>query len=440
MNKNLLITLGLISISLLVFSSSFAVTNQPTNVTSNNMMNSISLDNGSNNSIVVDGTIGSDWTDGNYTLTKGYFEGNTGITELYTTITPGGLFVGLNTTQTYESRWYIFVDVNASTGATNASDRGEYSSAINFAPGCTPDFFMVALGGVDGTSYHAFDMKGETNAWWYYASWYNAIGNQSIPTETSTSSTSTSTSTSTSLDSINDHDSSIVTQDHEQVSVVHYEFEIGMNQIMEGAVNDYTFQAGKEIRIAAVHGGPGAAGVNDASKLEQSVPMSVNMEDPVLLNNWLTLNIDSNSDSVADFDKYFPITGYLYQGWNLNGISDSSTAGISMFGEVITFDASYYLNAKGGVHVKDHPNHLDVLTLHYRVMNGSDNTWSENMTKQMIHLPYRSWTGDANWDEFSAQLDTRDYKIGDMLQYWISNPGPSAVSAPTNISIQVINL
>ncbi len=67
------------------------------------MKNSISLDNGSNNSIVVDGTIGSDWTDGNYTLTKGYFEGNTGITELYTTITPGGLFVGLNTTQTYES-------------------------------------------------------------------------------------------------------------------------------------------------------------------------------------------------------------------------------------------------------------------------------------------------------------------------------------------------
>lgn len=112
------------------------------------------VDTSSHNNIVVDGVIGTDWTDGNYTVRLDpdlAWDGNWGLEGLYFALNDTGIFVALQSTMagSGDNQFNVFIDTDkGGNGLVDYELAGIASGrkAIFASGGFTPDFVLRGTG------------------------------------------------------------------------------------------------------------------------------------------------------------------------------------------------------------------------------------------------------------------------------------------------------
>ncbi|MHA1332342.1 MAG: hypothetical protein ACTSR2_14840, partial [Candidatus Hodarchaeales archaeon] len=276
------------------------------------MPTNLMSDTTTHNDIIIDGTIGDDWFDGNKTFTPDTFgdeawgtNGEWGLNGLYVAINATGITFGLNVSmQTSANGFLLFIDIDqGGHGSPDHNLASNWNRNAVFGNGFRPDYFFGAWGVNSWELFNYTDDAGasewlDPGVYAYKAATANQTAN---PTG---------------------------------FSIIHYEGFIEWTLLYPDGI-----PANAEIRTAAAMFG-GGSGDSPADL----IPDSMNMGAPEELTNYLIIDIDSDGDSLPDLT---PEPASI--GWAGNE-ADNSFAGIMPKGFVLEMKISVWMDAH------DHPN------------------------------------------------------------------------------------
>ncbi|MHA1777864.1 MAG: hypothetical protein ACTSWC_13940, partial [Promethearchaeota archaeon] len=129
------------------------------------------VDTNSHNNIVVDGVIGSDWTDGNYTVRldpDSAWDGNWGLSGLYFALNDTGIFVGLMVTLAGPANQFnVFIDTDGgNTGIADYSTVPNYGKTLKFTnDGFHPNFVLLGDQGLFSSPWNLLNFTDETGSY-----------------------------------------------------------------------------------------------------------------------------------------------------------------------------------------------------------------------------------------------------------------------------------
>ncbi|MHA2173044.1 MAG: glucodextranase DOMON-like domain-containing protein, partial [Candidatus Kariarchaeaceae archaeon] len=333
----------------------------------------------SHNDVVIDGTIGTDWFDGNKTLTTDPYGdeawgtgGDWGLNDLYTSLNSTGFAVGLNASLVDSSNGFlVFFDTdNGATGVTDHNTADAWSRNAEFENSFKTNWYLGTWG------LTAWDLRnftvddGTTFTYNPGASGYAA----------STGNITTSAGS----------------------SIIHYEAFIPWSLFYPSGI-----PANAEIRIvAAMFGGGGGDSPADM------IPNNVKMGNPEKVSNYIVVAVDSDGDSNPELTP--EPTSVAWAG----NEADNSFAGTLPKGYILETKISVYT----GSH--DHPNASDWATLKTKVYDDSAALWGSWNNVSMTHEVY-DYDGNNDW--YRYELDTIVYDENDTITWMIETSyGPTA--------------
>lgn len=127
------------------------------------------VDTSSHNNIVVDGVIGSDWTDGNYTVRldpdQSAWNADWGLNGLYFALNDTGIFVGMDITLAGPANQFnVFIDTDAgNTGITDYSTVPTYGKTLKFvSDGFVPNLVLLSDEGAWSSPWSLLNFTDET--------------------------------------------------------------------------------------------------------------------------------------------------------------------------------------------------------------------------------------------------------------------------------------
>jgi hypothetical protein len=185
-NKGIGVVLLIVTLSMLVV--------LPKNIAA--IPTTILSDASTHNDVVIDGTIGNDWFDGNKTLTTDAYGdeawgtgGDWGLNGLYFAINSSGLSVGLNASLAGDSNGcFVWFDIDkGATGSPLQHKVGDtnWERVADFENSFTPNYFFAAWGTANWALFNFTDSDG-TKAWVDPALGYDVVtGNQTAAPVTS---------------------------------------------------------------------------------------------------------------------------------------------------------------------------------------------------------------------------------------------------------------
>ncbi|MHA2172380.1 MAG: hypothetical protein ACXAB7_21120, partial [Candidatus Kariarchaeaceae archaeon] len=185
-NKGIGVVLLIVTLSMLVV--------LPKNIAA--IPTTILSDASTHNDVVIDGTIGNDWFDGNKTLTPDAYgdeawgtNGDWGLNGLYFAINSSGLSVGLNASLAGNSNgFFVWFDIDkGATGSPLQHKVGDstWERVADFENSFTPNYFFAAWGTANWALFNFTDSDG-TKAWVDPALGYDVVtGNQTAAPVTS---------------------------------------------------------------------------------------------------------------------------------------------------------------------------------------------------------------------------------------------------------------
>ena len=311
------------------------------------------------NDIIVDGVVGADWMDGNYTLT---IEDDTGeLDSLYLALNQTGLAVALKAYVTPSGGGFlVYFDIDGDvSGITNMNEANDWKDRdIAFTNDFQPDFFLGAWGLMDwipNTPWELFNPTGKANV------------NGTILNETTLPSMTT------------------------------YEAFIPWNIFYPSGNSTHPVPANAQIGIAALR-----AGGDFDDTLYDAIPSNKEVD---TIDNHVVLPIDSDGDMKPDLVQ--PSIGWAGNEY------DSSVGGIGVVGIPVDVAISVWYN-----NVHDFPNSSAWPEINYRVYDNSSLTWGPVMTETMFHK-FGDYQGGNDWHRYSILTGT--YDNDDIIQYNISS-------------------
>jgi hypothetical protein len=327
--------------------------------------------------VTIDGTIDTDWSDGNRTVTVDapnediWGAGDDwGLNSLRIAVNSTGIAFGLNASLASDANGFLlFIDIDkGGNGLTDHSLSSEWSRNAKFLNGFVPDYFFGTWGSADWALFNYTDNVGG-------AAWLDpAILDYGSKTGNQTASAGP--------------------------SIFHYEGYIGWSLLYPSAAT--TVPANAEIRVvAAMFGGGGGDPPADL------LPDSMNMGDPPEeVSNYLIVNVDSDGDGAPELPPEPTAVGWA------GNEEDNSFSGIMPKGFIVDFKVSVWY--EGSVH--SHPNASYDPMLILRTYDDSAGTWSSNATYPMVHVA-GDYQGNNDWHY--RQIDTTPLDSDDIIEWLV---------------------
>ncbi len=331
------------------------------------------------NDVLIDGSIGNDWFDGNKTLTTDHYGdeawgtgGAWGLNDLYTSLNATGFAVGLNASlQGASNGFLVFFDTdNGATGVTDHNTADAWNRNAVFENGFKTNWFLGTWG-LSPWDLRNFTVEdGTTFTYVPGDSGYNA----------STGNVSTAAGS----------------------SIVHYEAFIPWSLFYPAGI-----PANAEIHIvAAMFGGGGGDSPADL------IPNSFNSAAPEKVSNYALIEVDADGDSNPELT---PEPSGI--GWAGNE-ADNSFGGLMPKGFLLEFKISVWY----GSH--DHPNASDWATFKVKYHDYSAMMWSSWTNVSMTHV-VGDYEGNNDW--YRLEMDTGGFDENDTLTWMIETGyGPTA--------------
>jgi hypothetical protein len=314
-------------------------------------------DTSTHNDIIVDGVVGADWMDGNYTLT---IEDDTGeLDSLYLAVNQTGLAVALKVDLTANTGGnLVYFDIDGEdSGISSMNDSVDWNKRNIFFPdGFKPDFFIGGWGLVDWDNgvWELFNTTGKMNV------------NGTILNETTLPSMTT------------------------------YEAFIPWSIFYPSGNSTHPVPANAQISIAALR----CAG--DWEPLVDAIPSNTEVD---TIDNHVVLPIDSDGDMKPDLVQ--PTIGWAGNEY------DSSIDEMGVVGTPLDVAIAVWYNS-----VHEFPNSSAWPEINYRVYDNSTDTWGSVMTETMFHK-FGDYQGSNDWHRYSIATGT--YDNDDIVQWNISS-------------------
>ena len=330
-------------------------------------------DENSYNDIVIDGNIGSDWSDGNFTLTLDETGTTDGLNGLYFALNSTGFSMALNVSKgAGDKSFAILIDSDNGQHGNTHMNTSNWARNLYYPDGFKADHLIGMDTQYDPVLQYWGCLDDETK-YWQDPTWGNHVA--------------------ASVDQGN--------------GIFNHEIFVKWNSLYWNDTLSYgVFPENAKLKIVALMFDTAATN----GKVLDFLPNNMNMANVTKLSNWIEILIDSDGDAIADLHGEIPAPTAVY--W-AGGESDSSVNGFLLAGEIINFSSILALG------INDHPNATAMANLHYRYFNVTSNSWGNAMVMPMVHV-FGSYDVNNN-DMFYAQLGTSMYKNGDIIEWYMTS-------------------
>ncbi|MHA1226949.1 MAG: glucodextranase DOMON-like domain-containing protein [Candidatus Hodarchaeales archaeon] len=354
------------------------------------MPTNLMSDTTTHNDIIIDGTIGDDWFDGNKTYVPD--PTNDGLASdankwqlngLYIAINNTGVAFGMNTTmESSANGWLLFID--SDMGSTGVSDFNVDDGNIpwdkrpyKFVSDFLPDHMFGAWG-----NNMSWDSGGQEYFYWTF---FNITETGESPIDPSNGWKSRTINQSTTSGP----------------SIFHYEGFVEWALLYPNMNNTHPVPANAELRVVAgFTKGDWEYGLLDT--IPNQIDNSANE-----IKNYLRVQIDNDGDMKPDLLPEPTI------GWAGNE-ADNSYSGQLPAGDTLETKISIWFTDS----IHDHPNTSDVATLSYRLYDYDAGNTPGSWVNVTMNHQVGDYQGNNDWHRY--QIDTSSYSENDTLEWFIT--------------------
>ncbi|MFX0090774.1 MAG: glucodextranase DOMON-like domain-containing protein [Candidatus Hodarchaeota archaeon] len=329
------------------------------------------------NDVTIDGAIGADWFDGNFTFTPDADDDartdptqgklTSDLSGLYVAVNDTGIAIGLNATTTADANGYlVFIDIDqGGHGSPDHSLGSQWTRKAKFMNGFRPDYFFGGWGSANWDLFNYTDDVGST-------AWVDPVAGYI----TSTGTVST---------------------------VIYHEGFIEWSMLYPTLNSTHPIPTNAEIWLVAIaYGDDTFLNKEPADLLPESYLPDTTEE----VNNYIVIELDKDGNMVPALVPEPTV------GWSGNE-ADNSFNGIMPMGMTLEIEYSVYWNG-----VNDHPNVTYQPLVKYRAYDNTTGTWGSEQSLVMVHKA-GDYQGANDWHRIA--FDTSVLEEDDIIEWYCSS-------------------